>query len=251
MGAPAQVEVGADVAEGGLPAAQGDDEVALDEGAGEGDRERVGHPVVLPLVGLAGHRPGEEAAAPRAADLERAQDVGVGRVDVLGADDAGRGRATPGVDEADEGADLGGRADGEQPRQRGRGAVELVVEQGPVYRGAHGGARVDGPDDDGHARGGAGVADDAVEVDGSRRGHGIRLAACGAKQVGCRPARVTWGAVVAGQRRTGRAVEDEDGVGEEGLAQHGGEQVGEALRVAAADDHRGHRGVGPVRVGRG
>ena len=56
---------------------------------------------------------------------------------------------------------------------------------------------------------------------------------------------------MAGQRRTGRAVEDEDGVGEEGLPQHGGEQLGEALRVAAADDHRGHRGVGPVRVGRG
>ena len=90
VGAPAQVEVGADVAEGGLPAAQGDDEVALDEGAGERDRQRVGHPVVLPLVGLAGHRSGEEAAAARAADLERPQEVRVGRVDVLGADDAGR-----------------------------------------------------------------------------------------------------------------------------------------------------------------
>ena len=119
-----------------------------------------------------------------------------------------------------------------------------------MHRGAQRGARVDGPDDDGHARGGAGVADDAVDVGGSRRRHGIRVAASDTRR-GCRPARGRRGAGVARQDGAGRAVEDEDRVGKEGLPQHGGEQLGEALGVAAADDHRGHRGVGPVRVGRG
>ena len=129
-----------------------------------GTPERVAGPVVLALVGLAGRGPRQQAAAAGGADGERPQHVRVAGIEVLGADDAGRGRAAPGVDERDEGVGLGGGAHRQQPREGGGRAVDLVVEQGAVGGGAQGGARVDGQHRDRHAVAAAGRVDDGGEV---------------------------------------------------------------------------------------
>ncbi len=144
--APPEVEVGADVAEEGLPAAQPEQQRPLDEGAGERDGEDVGGAVVLTLVGLAGARSGGEAATAGGADRERPQHVEVVRVDVLGADQAGRRRAAPLVDEPPEGPVLGGRAHRQGPDERLARGVGLVGEDDVPHGATSWGGRVYRPD---------------------------------------------------------------------------------------------------------
>ena len=108
------------------------EQVAFDEGAGERHGEGVAGVVVLALVGVARGGSAREPAAAGRVDREGTQEVRIGGVHVLGADDAGRGRAAPGVDEGHERAGLGGGADGEEPRQRRGLAVERLLEEGAV-----------------------------------------------------------------------------------------------------------------------
>ncbi len=166
MGPPTEVEVGAEVAERGLPAAQVGEEAALDEGAGEGDGQGVGVAVVLSLVGAPGGRPRQEPAASRRVDRQGPQDAGVGVVDVLGSDDPDRGRAAPGVDEGDEGGRLGVHPDGQEPGEGGGGVgVGAVRGEGAVGRGAHRGPRVRRDDGDGDRVAGPDGIEHGLDVD--------------------------------------------------------------------------------------
>ena len=190
---PAEVQVGTDVAERGLPPTQGGDEVALHERPGEGDGQRVGHPVVLALVRLARRGAREEAAAARRADLQGAQEVRVGGVHVLGPDDAGGGGAPPGVHEARRGRPPRGSC---RPAGARRGPWAHRRARARAGRGARRrarGARVDGPHVDRDAVGAPRGLHDLGElrVRGPRR---------------------------AGEQGAAGAVEDEDRVGGQGLA---------------------------------